>query len=133
MARRNFVNGIVTKVQMGDIYRMQFEDLSEKVDRLLEQGQDNIAEAHKSRLIVLDRKIKECEETEAEFAEMIERACLTPVEYLLFDLRYMQNMKWNDIIEKIRSTPQLGKYIRSREVYSDILNRAIKKIKAAGE
>lgn len=133
MARRNFVNDIITKVQMGDIYRIQFEDLTLKIDSLLDQGMDAIAERHKKKLLELNEKIKESEEAETELAGMIERAKLTPMEYLLFELRYMQAMTWNEIATKICSTPQLKRYVRCREVYFEVLKNATKKIKEAGE
>lgn len=129
----NFVNDIVTKIKMGEVYRVLAKELSDKIDGFLENEMDGFAEVQKAKLVALNKKIKECEAAEEELLGMIERAKLTPLEYLLFELRYMHEMKWNDIIEKIASTPELKQYERSRENYFNVLKRATKKLKEAGE
>lgn len=133
MARTSFVNDMVNKIKMGDVYRVLERELSDKIDGFLEAGLDNLAEVQKVKLIALNKKIKECEEIEAEMLDMVEHARLSPLEFLLFDLRYMQDMKWDDIAEKIAATPELKQYERCRENYFEILKRAIKKLKEAGE
>lgn len=132
MARRNFVYDIVDKVHMGDIYRVQLSDLNKKVDELLENDRDDIAEFYKDKLMELDKSIKECVKSETKLDGMIERAGLSPLEYLIFDLRLMKRMAWDDIVTKISETPQLKIYLYKKQYYMDVLSRATEKLKAVG-
>ncbi|MBQ7976264.1 MAG: hypothetical protein IJ300_11320 [Clostridia bacterium] len=127
------MNDIIDKIHMGDIYRMQLCDLNEKVDELLEQDRDDIAEMYKTELMELREKIKACDEARVELNGIIERARLTPLEYLLFDLRCMKKMQWNDIVKKIENSPEVAMYRGEKDYYKSILGNGMNKIKAAGE
>ena len=117
---------------MGDVYRIQLEDLNKKVDELSEADRDDVAEVYKNDLMELRSKIRKSDEAKEELKKMIERARLAPLEYLLFDLRVVKNTPWAEIVKRIDNAPELVVYRRNINYYRCMLKNGMEKLRACG-